>query len=390
MKATVKLYRSDGSKGDKFPIKLILTYKGKVRRKTIGHSKEQLWNEVKQLPMASHPNRDYLFDVIKDIEKYSEDQPFIELEDFDAAFTYLLGQKKKQVQFLDYGEHRAQVMEQEGRHGNARAYRTALNELRKFKDPIPLKDVTSDLLERFKQHKKSEGLKNTSIKNYLVECRAIYNWAVKEKLVENQQPFAGLFDDLTIKKRRARNRYLSKEQIKLLEGLTLDKSYQRAVDLSLLQFYLCGADLTDLYYLKNENVTKDRVFLSRNKLGKKAYEFDVLLSDKAKAIIDKYKEKGEYVFPWRKEPQAYITFRNNHNRNLKIIQKRLQLELHPKNDHLTTKVMRHTFATLGKFDRIEEDILRELMGHERNEIDTAYKDRYPEEDRDAAHLKIIG
>ena len=51
--------------------------------------------------------------------------------------------------------------------------------------------------------------------------------------------------------------------------------------------------------------------------------------------------------------------------------------------------MRHTFATLGKFERIEEDLLRELMGHERNDVDMIYKDKYPEAERDAAQLKII-
>lgn len=51
--------------------------------------------------------------------------------------------------------------------------------------------------------------------------------------------------------------------------------------------------------------------------------------------------------------------------------------------------MRHTFATLGKFKRIEEDLLRELMGHERNDIDTVYKDKYPEAQMDAAQVKII-
>ena len=176
-----------------------------------------------------------------------------------------------------------------------------------------------------------------------------------------------------------------------MENANEPMSYQRAIDFSLLQFYLCGVDLVDLYMLKVENlVNENRVIFTRRKLGDKAYEFDMLLPEKAKAVIKKYQaSEGEYVFPWRKDHMGYKTFRNNHNRNLKIVQKRLKIDLLPKNDNLTTKVMRHTFATLGKFARIEEDLLRELMGHERNDIDTVYKDKYPESERDAAQIKII-
>jgi integrase len=45
--------------------------------------------------------------------------------------------------------------------------------------------------------------------------------------------------------------------------------------------------------------------------------------------------------------------------------------------------MRHTFATLAKFKHYDQDLIRELMGHERNDIDTIYKDKYPEVERDA-------
>ena len=390
MKAKIRLYKNDGENEQGFPIKIILSHNRKTRRKTIAYSKEIDWDSQENIPLRDHPDKKNVYDKVYDIKKLYGTEEFRDIVNFDRAFEYLLGAKKKEVDFFEYAEERIAYMESSGRSGNARAYRNAITELKKFRPSITFKELNKDLLESFKEYKKSEGNKNSTVKNYLVEIRAIYNSAVKTGITEDKKPFAGLFEDIPVRKRRARNRYLSREQVEQLEALKLDPSYQRAIDLSLLQFYLCGADLTDVYYLKNEDITKDRVFLSRNKLGNKKYEFDVLLSDKAKNIIDKYKVKGEYVFPWKKAPESYITFRNNHNRNLKIIQKRLELELQPKNDNLTTKVMRHTFATLGKFERIEEDLLRELMGHERDDIDTIYKDKYPEAERDAAQLKIIG
>jgi len=60
----------------------------------------------------------------------------------------------------------------------------------------------------------------------------------------------------------------------------------------------------------------------------------------------------------------------------------------PKGGELTSKVIRHSFATIGKFLMIDVDVIRELMGHERGDMDTVYKDLYPEGVRDAAQLKI--
>jgi len=132
------------------------------------------------------------------------------------------------------------------------------------------------------------------------------------------------------------------------------------------------------------------VILTRLKLGAKAYEFDLLLPEAAKLILDKYRVPGPWIFPWHKDPKKYDTFIHNHRRALAKVKELLSIKLAPKDDTLGTKVIRHTFATLGKYKRIEEDLLRELMGHERNDMDTVYKDKYPEAERDAAQLEIIG
>jgi len=71
------------------------------------------------------------------------------------------------------------------------------------------------------------------------------------------------------------------------------------------------------------------------------------------------------------------------------MQNRLEIKIQPLGGNLGIKVARHTFANIGKRLGIEEDMLRELMGHERDDIDNFYKDRYPEEERDLAQLKII-
>jgi hypothetical protein len=49
----------------------------------------------------------------------------------------------------------------------------------------------------------------------------------------------------------------------------------------------------------------------------------------------------------------------------------------PDGGHIAVKVARHSFANRANL-MIETDITRELMGHERDDVDNYYKDKYPE------------
>lgn len=388
----MKLYKNDGETDLGYPIKLILSHNRKTRRRSIHNSFQEDWDFIHDLPRPSHDDFEDLYGLILDIRKKAVKLDFRNLENMDLAFDYLLDDGIVKTNcFYKFADSRVDYMEKAGRKGNASAYRSAKIELKKIFPTMTFAELTPQRLQEFKEYKKADGKKNSSIKTYLIELRAMYNTAVKAKLIEDAKPFAGMFADIPVQKRRQRNRYLLEADLEKLKQANFpQESYQRAVDLSLLQFYLGGADFIDIYYLKKENIVGNRVFLSRLKLGDKAYEFDVLLPDAAMQIIDKYKVAGEYVFPWRKDYKGYCTYINNQRRALAEVKKLLKITLAPKDDTLTTKVLRHTFATMGKHKHLEEDLLRELMGHERNDIDTVYKDKYPEAERDAAQLEIIG
>lgn len=66
------------------------------------------------------------------------------------------------------------------------------------------------------------------------------------------------------------------------------------------------------------------------------------------------------------------------------------IEIQPDGGNLGIKIARHTFANLAKTLNIETDVIRELMGHQRNDVDNFYKDKYPEVIRDTALFGIIG
>jgi integrase len=72
------------------------------------------------------------------------------------------------------------------------------------------------------------------------------------------------------------------------------------------------------------------------------------------------------------------------------MQTKNEIEILPDGGNLGIKVARHTFANLAKILNIETDVIRELMGHERDDVDNYYKDKYPEAIRDKALFDIIG
>ena len=292
--------------------------------------------------------------------------------------------------FFDFFALYINELKNKGNQGNAESYVNALSQLKKFKRELDFKSIDYNFLNDFKNWRFRIGNSKNTIHTYLRKYRAVYNEAVQRKLINDLKPFEGVFKGVTVRSNRTKKKYLPKKTIVFLEGLkNLPIAQQRAIDLFLLQFYFGGQDLNDIYYLKKDKIINSRVFFSRGKLGDDGYQFDLKITPRAYVIIKKYYASGDYLFPWRKSHQGYKTFRDNMRRALHTVQNKYNIEIEPLRGKLGSKVARHTFATLGKQLFIESDLLRELMGHERNDVDTIYKDKYPEAVRDEALLKII-
>lgn len=395
MKASIKLYDTDGESEFGFPVKIVLSMRmgntTKRRRKTIAHSLKEDWDPIHQLPTPDHDDFEALYGKIMDIKKASVRLEFRAIENFEEAFEYLLGAAKKVYDYYTWAEERIAYMKKKNRFGTAQSYQNSIDALKRYAPDLKFSEIDELFLDGFKDHCRERDNNNKTIRHYGIALRAIYNAAVKAKKTDDRKPFNGFFKDIPAPDRRRREIYIDEEGIrKMKNAQDLPMSQQRAVDLSLLQFYFCGLDLKDVYYLKWDQLQNGRAFLERSKLGVHKYEFDMLVVPEAEAIIEKYKgEDAEFVFPWDKDYKRYKTFYDNHYRDLKKAQEKLGVECKPKKGNLTSKVIRHTFSTLGKFKRIEDGIVRELQNHEIKGMGLVYNARYPEEDRDAAQLEII-
>mgnify|MGYP003673851095 FL=1 len=403
MKVSIVLFKSDGKdKHNCYPVKLVVSHGGKKVRSTISKSALIDWDAKNNVPLITHPGYDVLYPEILTIRARAFDRYVRDSEDMTSVLAFVLNQSVKiRYDFYAFACTRIIYMKSQEREGNAIAYQSAVDQFKIVFPDLQFSEIDANLIERFKEFKKTEvktlntgalkRVKNATIRRYLQEIRAIYNAGVKYYGIVDKYPFKAAFNDLPVPKRSVRHVFLDTDRIKKLENSKgLPQSYQRALDLTLLQFYLGGVDMVDLYYLKWSQLVNGRVYLKRGKLGAKAEEFDIKVFEKAQKIIDKYgSQESVYVFPWSKDRTRYTTFRNNVVRDLRIVLKKLEIDTLPKNAPIATKSMRHSFRTIAKFLFIDVDIVRELMGHERKDIDTIYADKYPEKTRDEAHFKII-
>ena len=376
-----------------FLVCLFVSLNGKRKRISLGmHFMPEDWNFEKQLP-----KKNKLAEIIIKRKILLLDEIFVEIV---AGNKYTLIDVKNRIlgieevvekNFYTFFDLIIQEKIRAGKLSTAEIYQTAKNQLMLYRQQLLFTDLDYNLLSGFKIWKLETGNKKNTVHTYLRKIKFIYNEAVRRGVVDDLKPFVGVFSGIAVKSNRTKKRYITKEVVYFLESLNaLSPADQRAVHLWLLLFYFGGQSLKDLYFVKNKNISKGRVFFNRVKLDDLGYEFDIKIVEKAQKIINIYKTPGEYLFgDWRKDEVGYKTFRSGFRRSLLKIQKKYNLEVSPKGGNITISVARHTFGTLGKFLFIETDLLRELMGHERSDVDTIYKAKYPEEIRDEAHKKII-
>lgn len=391
MKAKIILYTNDPETKDGFPVVLSISHNTKTKRVRLNfYVPKHHWNFDKNLPLPVAECYETLYPYIMNLKSRMYDLIKLKITDLNAAADYII---EKEVaapvtDFYKFTDTLVKEQQKVGRQANAKTYNTAIVQLKKYRPKLALVDLNHQLLNGFKLYKQADGVSKTSIHGYLRSFRAIYNEAVARGMVADAQPFKTIFKGLSVRAGRSKKKYLDIDAIYKLEKVELTGLMDKIRDMFLLQFYLGGQDLIDIYHIKRKNIRNNRIYFERKKLGDRGAEFDLGILPKTAEILKKYSADDEFLFEGRKDYAGYDTFRRRYQRYLTQLQTQLKLEVLPKGENLGIKVARHTFANRAKQLFIEEDIIRELMGHERDDVDNYYKDRYSETVRDAALLKI--
>jgi len=394
-------FNSENSDG--FPLVLKITHKGIQRRKIIGYSKKNHFDLDAEMINTKHPDyeilapkilnfklkaRKMIYKNYNDADKFLQDLLAADIETitFNEAATEIIGEMEKLA--AQFGIIK-DLKGQNRLKGNIKVYQNVKAQFENFSSDVLLVNLDYNLLLRFKNYQLGIGNSKNTVHNYLRTIRAIYKKAAMKYKIPAANPFEGVFAGLSQKSYNSKKKNITKEDILKLELAVVSPAQRKYLDMWLLQFYFGGCDLIDVYYLYKKSLRRGRVYFERSKTDS-GLPIDLKVHPKAKAILDRYENTtDEWLFPFDKKKEIYESFRSAYAKALKQIQKQLEIEVLPGGGFIGVKVARHTFATIGKNLLIHEDILRELMGHERNEVDNFYKDRFSEAVRDQALFKII-
>lgn len=386
--------KSDGS----FNIIFRITHNRKVHTLNSGFQTTEIhWNDKRNEIDKSHPNASLL--NIRISQQYFKIQQAILQLDDDFSMEKLRfmidDNPKKQLNttFKSFSDKLISQMIEVNRTGNAIVYQTAVNRLLSFygRDDLGFQEIDYSLLDDFAHHLSMNGLKQNSISNYFRSIRAIYNKAIKAKIIERSNyPFA----EISIRTEKTAKRAISKDDITKLMQLNLEtnSTAERSLKHFLLSFFLRGMSFTDMAYLKQSNIIDGRVVYKRRKTHK---DYSIKLFPEAQVLFEQLHVDGSnYLLPilpndaledsleTKKIIRQFIKITNKYLKRLS--------EIADLGSPVTTYTSRHSFGTIAKRLGYSNELTAESLGHEYgNKITNIYLDTFDVEVLDAMHKHVI-
>lgn len=266
------------------------------------------------------------------------------------------------VLVLDFMQNQICLMRNANRLGTAQNYEKTMKNFAEFLGGVnmPFSAMTERLIADYNAFLVQRGLVRNSISFYMRIMRAIYNKAVRQKLVEQSYPFTEVYTGID----RTRKRAVPESVISQLCNLELPDGTQLSLARDIFVFSYCtrGMAFVDIAYLKKENIQNGAICYVRHKTGQL---LSVRIEPCIQRIIDRYSSAiSPYVFPILASTgaqQAYVEYRtaiNNYNRLLRRLSRML-----PGDCKLTSYTSRHSWATAARNHNVPISVISAGMGH---------------------------
>ncbi|MEM6764444.1 MAG: site-specific integrase [Bacteroidota bacterium] len=366
--------KADGS----YPLVMRIGHKRRTATIQLGYDiKKKDWDAKKRMVRKSYTGvssftrlnhrlskiKTELFEIIRELE---ENEQLAKMSATDIKNFYLRNDENSS--FLAYGSRLVQDLKIMNKIGTAQSYYTTINALKNFlaikgKSELTFLQVDYSFLKSFEKAHLAKGNTLNGLGVYMRTIRAIYNKAIKEGLVDRKYyPF----HDYKIKTEPTRKRAIPIEEIQKILHLDLEDTTKlfHYRNYFLTSYFLWGISFMDLAYLKVGDIQGERITYRRRKTGKL---YDIKISKPLQEILSYYcqdKGKDDYIFPVLRREAIEDQYREikwerkRYNDGLRKLAHMCGIE-----HHLTSYVVRHSFATQALLNEIPLKAISEMLGH---------------------------
>lgn len=199
---------------------------------------------------------------------------------------------------------------------------------------------------------------------HMIECyvRAAYKEAEKRHIItRDNDPY---FDYSISAVPQKDIETLTADEVRALARARFSSiNNERARDIALMSFYLCGVNLLDLYEM-DAPINGEVVYVRHKTQRVNMREVHVRIEDELQALLDRYKGQ-DTLLSFKTDCASYDTFQRRTTLHLRAISKELGIDI-------TMAKIRRSWATIaGELD-VPELVINKSMGHVDNTINSRH------------------